>query len=413
MSGRRIVPAGLMAAALLALPVLATSAVTSATAADTPSGGGDDLPPRILAVLEPGKGCTKPSTAGVKTASAAHRTLTPALAWQLTQGQGVTVAVLDTGLSTGSLPQLTGRVTRGPDEVTGGSTSGDCTGHGTFVAGLIAAGAQSGTTVVGIAPRAHVYAVTVADRNGATGPDVLAKGITDAVRAGARIIVVSVVSPKSNRHLADAVKDAQTKGALLLAPAVADDQNLDGPIYPAALPGVLSVANSVPASKGSSLDATLSAPGDVVLSTGPGGGAFIGSGAAYSTALVAGTAALMDSYRPGLTLAQRVRRLTETAYPSVTGPAIVDPYAAVTELLPGDSGVVAPPLARTPVSAMPPATVDPAWHAGLAVGGIGAVVALVALGALATVRRGRERDWRPDGPAQQPSGPAPAATGQP
>jgi len=385
-----------------------------ARAADAPIGP-DGLPPRISAVLDPQKGCTKPSRAGVTVASAAHRILVPAPAWQLTRGEGVTVAILDTGLSQGSSPQLEGQVRRGEDVVRGGRNRGDCTGHGTFVAGLIAARARSGTTVVGIAPRAHVYSITVTDKNGATSPDVLAKGINAAVRTGAKIIDVSIVSPRSSRNLQNAVKNATSRGALVFAPAGADDQDLKGPVYPASLPGVISVSNSAAAEKEAAsagagdeapVKADLAAPGDVVLSVGPGGGAFVGSGTAYATALVAGTAALMDAYRPGLTLAQRTHRLTATAYPSATGAAVVDPYAAVSTILPGEDGAspaAAPP--RVQIAAMPPLDVDPVWYSSLTVAAIAALAVLIALGAVATVTRGRARGWRPRGASGPPPRP--------
>jgi membrane-anchored mycosin MYCP len=388
---RRATPAAILAVAPVLAVTLAGSAADMAAAAD-------DLPPRISAVAPPGDGCVKPSRAGVTVASAAQRVLTPALAWPLTRGEGVTVAVLDTGLSQGSLPHLSGRVTRGPDEVNGGRTDGDCLGHGTFVAGLIAARPRPGTTVVGVAPRARVYAITVTDDSGATGPDVLAEGIDDAVRSGARIVDVSIASPRSSSRLKKAVRAALAKGALVIAPAVADDQSYDGPVYPASLPGVVSVVNSVTRPGADAPPrATLAAPGDVVLSTGPGGGAFVGSGASYSSALVAGTAALVDAYHPGLTLAQRRRRLVDSAYPSTVGARVVDPYAAVTAILPGERDVAAEPApTRGAVAPIPPPAVDPAWPAGLAVGGVGALVLLLALGAVATVRRGRARNWRPD-----------------
>jgi membrane-anchored mycosin MYCP len=398
---RRSTSAGAGLIATVTLVLMAAPA----PAADAPAGP-NDLPPRISAVLEPDKPCTRASKAGVTVASAAHRILIPASAWQLTRGQGVTVAVLDTGFSTGSSPQLDGQVKRGEDVVRGGRTRDDCTGHGTFVAGLIAARARTGTTVVGIAPQAHVYSVTVTDKNGATSPDVLAKGINAAVGAGIKIIDVSVVSPRSSAKLEAAVKNARSRGALVFAPAAADDQDLDGPVYPATLPGVISVSNSTTTENASAdsgsgstkplVEADLAAPGDVLLSVGPGGGAFVGSGTAYATALVAGTAALMDSYRPGLTLAQREHRLTETAYPSAQGAAVVDPYSAVSTILPGEDGAIpAPPPARVQVAAMPPPVLNPVWYSSLTLAAIAVLAVLVALGAVATVTRGRARGWTP------------------
>ena len=381
-AGVPVAGAGLLAVVLAAAPAVAAPRADSA------------LPPRISAVLAPGQGCVKPSTGSAVVASAAHRVLTPARSWPLSRGAGVRVAVLDTGLSGGVSPQLDGQVTRGPDVVRGGRTRSDCIGHGTFVAGLIAARPRPGTTVVGMAPQAHVYAVTVTAARGATGPDVLAKGIRAAVDAGCRIIDVSVVAPASSRRLVAAVEYAIARGALVIAPAVADDQSLDGPVYPAALPGVVSVANS--AAQGTST-ADLAAPGDAVLSVGPGAGAFVGSGAAYASALVAATAALMDAYRPGLTLEQRVNRLISTAYPSAASAPVVDPEAAVSMILPGEYGAAPErPRPGPGVAALPAPVLDPVWYSSLAVAGAGALAVLLALAGVLTVRRGRERGWHPE-----------------
>ena len=394
---------GLAAAAGLLFAV--TGPAVAAGSATTPDG----LPPRISAVLDPQAGCAKPSKDGVTVASAAQKILMPSQAWQLSRGKGVTVALLDTGLSKGALPQLDGQVTPGEDIVRGGRTRKDCIGHGTFVAGLIAARPKRGTTVVGIAPQAHVYSITVTDDNGATSPDVLAKGINAAVAAKARIIDVSVVSARSNAKLKAAVKNAIAHEAMVFAPAAADDQNIDGPVYPASLPGVISVANSTTqaaSDSGSSttpmVDAVLAAPGDVVLSVGPGGGAFVGSGTAYATALVAGSAALMDAYHPGLTLAQRTRRLITTAYPASPGDPVVDPYAALAQILPGEGKTAAPPkVPTTQVDPLPAPDIDPVWYPSLTMAAIAAIAALAALGAVITVTRGRARGWRPKA-AQRP-----------
>ena len=400
-------------AALGALALLAVAAAPSAVAAPRLGAGSTATPPRIYAVISAnGSGCVKPSQEKVTIASAAQKVLSPALAWQLTEGDGVKVAVLDTGFANTGSGQLAGAVTLGPDEVSQGHTGTDCVGHGTFVAGLIAARPAAGTTVVGIAPKAHIYAVAVTDSQGATSPAVLAAGITAAVNAGVKIIDVSVTSSQSSSALVKSIAYAKAHSVLVIAPNAADDQNVKGAVYPGSLPGVLSVGDTLNQSStssgtagsatASSAPADLRAPGDAVLSVGPGGGAFIGSGAAYSAALVAGTAALMDAYHPGLSLAQRTNRLMTTAYPSTTDSSgtggVVDPYAAVATILPDEyhssaNNVPAP----TPVRPLPPSTASDGLRTGWAVVGVGLVVLLLALGVAVTVRRGRERHWRPEG----------------
>lgn len=109
----------------------------------------------------------------------------------------------------------------------------------------------------------------------------------------------------------------------------------------------------------------LVAPGDALMSVGPGGkGYFTGSGPSFATAVVAGTAALVLGYRPELTAAQLLDRLKATAYHPGTvlpdarlGYGTVDPLAAVSAVLPGArDGAAAPPPARagTAVAAVEP-----------------------------------------------------------
>ncbi|WP_285628747.1 S8 family serine peptidase [Kineosporia sp. NBRC 101677] len=314
--------------------------------------------------------------------------LRPERTWPLTRGEGVVVAVLGTGFDVSS-PHLKEQVTLGENEVTGGRVGVDCVGHGTFIAGLIAARPRTGSTVTGVAPGAHIYGITVTDDTGATGPDVIAKGIRSAVRAKVKIILVSVVASRSSANLQAAVQDAVDAGALVIAPAVADDQTLEGPVYPAALDGVLAVSD--PSAGAAAKD--FLAPGQAVTSVCP-GGVCVGTGAAYSAAAVAATAALMDSYHPGLTRHQRIGRLTETAYPIEVGSTrssivgLIDPYAAVTAVLPQEIGTVDQAPVAPPVTPMPPPPAQPAWDRALIVAGAGlAALALALWGAAA--RRAR------------------------
>ncbi|MBT0774256.1 S8 family serine peptidase [Kineosporia sp. J2-2] len=350
----------------LVLITVLTALVTSAPPASAlPSGTTPGDPSRVTAVLETEGECVRSPAATVSTPSAAAQVLQPGRVWALTRGSGVVVAVLDTGFDRSS-PQLKERLVLGPNEVGQGPTSTDCVGHGTFVAGLIAATARTGTTVAGIAPQARVYGIKVTDDVGATAPDVIARGIRDALRKGARIIDVSVVSSRSSAKLKKAVAEAVEAGAIVIAPASADDQSLQDPVYPAALDDVLAVGDSMAGSTGtaSAVKADLTAPGQAVLSTCP-GGVCVGTGAAYAAALVAGTAALMDAYHPGLSREQRLARLTGTAYPVEAGEStqaaygVIDPFAAVSAVLPAEIGAA-------PVVVAAPATVAPMAPRGAA-----------------------------------------------
>ncbi|WP_176930755.1 S8 family serine peptidase [Actinacidiphila guanduensis] len=321
----------------------------------------------------------------------------------------MTVGLLDTGVRTGT-PQLAGRVVDGPRLLPAAPAGQDCVGHGTFIASLISGAAGKGFT--GLAPATRLYALAVTDAAGNTAPDVIAAGINRAVAAGARIVLVSVVTPQPAAVLRAAVQRAIAAGALVVAPAMADGQTQQAPVYPAAYPGVLAVAASgkdstMPAGPAQGAPVDLVAPGDSVVGPGVSGGDFTGTGASYAAAYVAATAALIDSYRGAMSPEALTHRLETTAvHPGTRMPdpgagyGLVDPYAAMTTLLPeeGDGLVpsATPPFSvRKHALTVPPPPRTTSQTAGLAVGAAGLVlVALVAVSAV-VLPRGRRRNWRP------------------
>ncbi|WP_186581949.1 S8 family serine peptidase [Streptomyces sp. BK340] len=334
--------------------------------------------------------------------------LRPELAWRLTQGAGVTVAVVGTGVDAHA-PALKGRLSNGPSVFDPHGVGRDCVGHGTFVAGLIAGARQQGAGFSGMAPKARILAVSVTDVTGDTTANLIAKGLNAAVDSGAQVIDVAVAVDTGSEALRQAVRRATDNGLLVVAPATMDTQASSGAVYPAAYPGVVSVAaigaGGQPLGNGAQgAPVDLVAPGDTVMSAGPGGGYFTGTGASFATAFVAGTAALVLDYRPRLTLDQLVHRLKATAYAPGTalpqaqlGYGCVDPVGAVASILPEErSASPSPrPAAAGPRLAMPPRPDHSAERLAAMVGGFAAgVVALVAL-AVAVVPRGRLRHWRP------------------
>ncbi|MEV4561371.1 S8 family serine peptidase [Kitasatospora sp. NPDC049285] len=351
-------------------------------------------------------GCRKPSEQTTTRMPWPQTYLRPEAAWPLSQGAGVTVAVLGSGVDD-TAGVLGPRLTVGPRQYDAGPAA-DCVGHGTFAAGLIAAARRPGVGFAGLAPQAGILAIGVTDQAGTTNGGLLAGGIRAAADAGARIIAVVAATPAASAELADAVRYAQARGALLIAPA-GSDSGWQGQAYPAGYPGVLSVAAIGPGGtqkQGLAADirVDLVAPGESVMSTGPGGkGYYTATGPSYAAALVAGSAALVLGYRPDLTGDQLAHRLEATAYHSggaVPDPKLgygtVDPVAAVTAVLPGEQAGGAPrPTAPGTPLAMPPDTGRSAASDGYAVsaGALGA--ALLVAGAAAVVPRGRKRRWRP------------------
>ncbi|MFF2040321.1 S8 family serine peptidase [Kitasatospora sp. NPDC058170] len=397
------------------------TAVPGAPAAGgAPAGGAD--PAGSLPVIGQGitkskqEGCTKPSDKGTERTPWAQTFLRPEAAWQLSRGAGVTVAVVGSGVDAAS-GVLEGRLALGPREFGPGGAGRDCVGHGTFVAGLIAARRQDGVGFAGIAPEARILAVAVTDEAGITTPDLLAKGIRHAVDGGARVIAVAVPVPVGGEDLAGAVQYARERGALVVAPAGTDpggSAGSGGQAFPAAYPDVLAVADLAPdGSVGGGSDGAgpagrvdLVAPGDAVMSVGPGGkGYFTGSGPSFATAMVAGSAALVLGYRPELTPAQLLDRLKATAYHPGTalpdpriGYGMVDPLGAVGAALPGGpatAGTAPPARAGTAVAAVQPPAPEPAGGQAAAVAG-GALGAVVLIGGLGFVlSNGRRRGWQP------------------
>ncbi|MGH8512348.1 MAG: S8 family serine peptidase, partial [Gammaproteobacteria bacterium] len=151
-------------------------------------------------------------------------------AWARSKGSGIIVAVVDTGVDVAH-PDLRGRIYGGIDEVDKGTSAQDEQGHGTFMAGLIAANAGNNLGVASVAPLARIMPVRVLNENGTGEPATVAKGIDDAVEAGAHVINLSLAqeplgggSVPSGNLLGDpaidgAIKRAAKAGSLVVAAA--------------------------------------------------------------------------------------------------------------------------------------------------------------------------------------------------
>lgn len=328
-------------------------------------------------------------------------------AWELSEGEGVTIAVLSSGIDAG---------TAAVSEALAGSGSDDCPGYGTFLAGLVAARPQSDSGLTGVAPGARVIDVPVTDARGAATADSIAEGIGTAVDEGARIVLIGAAVAESSRELVGAVDTASEADALVVAPATVSVEGTSFPASPGDHPAAVSVAavgvEGAPVSQSPALDADgtaarvdLTAPGDLVVSTGPGGdGHFVGSGDVVAAGFVAGTAALLRSHDPDLSAPEVRERLLATAYPSPRGPGDamrgsgrVDPVGALSAT-PGESGGEASPGAAFVPDPGPGEVSLPS--VAVAVGGATALIlATVAAGVL--LPRGRARAWRAARPGER------------
>ncbi len=240
-------------------------------------------------------------------------------AWNLASGFGVTVAVLDSGVS-GSHPALQGQVASGWNFVNGTDDTNDDAGHGTFTAGIIAAHRSPDHAIAGVAPGAKILPVKILDSRGAGSTSNFAAGINYAVDHGAKVINISASGVVNSQALADAVQYAEDHGVVIVASA---GNHANGDMsYPAAYSSVLAVTASGPddtvaefASFGPFVD--LSAPGVAVSSTwwepAKGDTFLTASGSSAAAAYVSGVAALIMSARPEISPAQVRQVLTETA----------------------------------------------------------------------------------------------------
>ena len=338
--------------------------------------------------------CAPPAadTTPTSAASGAER-LQLTAAHRLATGAGQVVAVIDTGVS--PHPRLGSRLRGGGDYLTGGSGLADCDGHGTAVAGIIAASAvgRGDGGVEGIAPAAQVLAIRQSSPSfEVAGPDgtpraagdvrTLAEAIVLAVRSGATVINISEAVCLRARQAA--TQGAQVQAALRLAArsdvvVVAAAGNVGvGSCAPAgqepadqvALPGwygddILTVGavgpDDAPAAftvPGPWVD--VAAPGSGLRSLAVGGGTTGDDldGTSFAAPWVAGLAALLRERFPRLTAAQVVDRIVATARRPAggrsalqVGRGVVDPLAALTavpDVLPPDPPRAASaPLAGT------------------------------------------------------------------
>lgn len=245
------------------------------------------------------------------------RYLNVAEAHRISQGSGVTVAVIDTGVD--SHPDLRKNVLPGTVTARGESGDGrqDSDSHGTGMAGLIAAhGRGAGDGALGIAPEAKILPVQSGRRTTDNDVEGIAAGVDWAVANRAKIINISA-GGASSAEVHAAIKRALNADAVVVAAAGNRPQDY-GVTFPAALDGVLAVGASDRNGNRASVSVTgkkvgILAPGVDIYSTSIDGMYRKGTGTSDSTAIVAGAAALIRSRYPDLSAEEVVHRLTATA----------------------------------------------------------------------------------------------------
>jgi membrane-anchored mycosin MYCP len=313
-------------------------------------------------------------------------------------GAGVTVALIDTGVDPGAAG-LSGRVTAQ------GTAGDDCVGHGTFLAGLIAGTGGDSPRLAGIAPGAKILALRGTDPRGQASAGLVVEALREATEARADVIAVAVALPRRDAALTRAVAEARRAGAVVVAAATPDpprsgaDEIPARTYWPAGEPGVLSVADMLPA--GARPDSSLptdgidlAAPGAGVVSGGPrGDGHYLGGGASTAAAYAAGAAAVVRATHPDDSPDAVTRRLTATAYPADIPQ--LDAYAAVTTVLGDSAASVGAERAADPVTVRDTSSADRATGRATVFVLLGSAAVLSVLWAGFAFSRARARGWRP------------------
>ena len=257
-------------------------------------------------------------------------------AWNVQTG-GAVVAIIDAGIDVDH-PDLVGRLWTNAGETAGDGVDNDSntyvddihgwnffgnnadlsdsTGHGTQVAGLVAATGNNGTGIAGVCWDCELMVLKVIQPGGIANYSDIAKAITYAVNKGAKVINLSLGGYNDSVTLRTAVAEAEERGVVVIGGAGNDDD--DRPFYPAAYETVLAVAGTdagdvrVNSSNyGDWVD--LSAPGSEVLTTFDGGGYGDSVGTSLAAPFASGAAALLRGAHGTWTAAQVRAQLLHTA----------------------------------------------------------------------------------------------------
>ncbi len=227
-----------------------------------------------------------------------------ASAWDGSQGSGITIAILDSGVLA-THPDLAPKLVAGWNFYNNNNNTADATGHGTSVAGSAAAITNNALGVSGVAGAAKIMPIRVSDASGYAYYSTIAQGVIFAADNGARVANASFSGVYTSASVQSAATYLRNKGGLLIVSA--GNSGTDD--------GSQASTTMIPVSATDSADAKASwssfgkyvavaAPGVGIWTTGADGGYRSASGTSFAAPITAGVVALMMAAKPGLTAAQ-------------------------------------------------------------------------------------------------------------
>jgi len=257
-------------------------------------------------------------------------------AHQRSRGERVRVAIVDTGVDT-SHPELSGRIRESVNLVEGGDVAAPAEIHGTAVAGVIAAIANNGQGIVGVAPAARLSVLRAcwqtagpgASTKGTCNSFTLARALARAIDERAAVINMSLAGPPDSL-LARLLVRAMELGAIVVGARAEDPASPD--TFPASVPGVIAVRSA----ELSDDSPGICAPGREVLTLRPQGGYDFDNGSSLAAAQVSGIVALLRARNPRLDSRGALALLMQS-HPSQSAGCLVNACAALSSMVEGMS----------------------------------------------------------------------------
>lgn len=236
-----------------------------------------------------------------------------ASAWDATQGAGITIAILDSGVL-GTHPDLASKLVAGWNFYDNNNNTADVNGHGTAVAGAAAAITNNGAGVSGVAGAAKIMPIRVSDSAGYAYYSTIAAGVTFAADNGARVANASFSGVYTSAAVQSAAAYLKSKGGVLVVSA-GNSGTDDGSLASTAMIPVSATDSADARASWSSFGkyVAVSAPGVGIWTTGSDGGYRAASGTSFSAPITAGVVALMMAAKPALSAAQVESLLYSTA----------------------------------------------------------------------------------------------------